>query len=77
MAAAGERAGAALVIGVGEYLHAEQVWPLRYAAIDAGAMATLLITPRHADSLTNHAFEVSNGTVRVKFAPPLPNRRVR
>ena len=43
MAIAGERTGAALVIGVGEYLHAEQVWPLRYAARDAEAMATLLI----------------------------------
>ena len=26
----GERNGAAVLIGVGEYLHQEQVWPLRY-----------------------------------------------
>src|SRR5262245_3459133 len=42
MATAGERAGAALVIGIGEYLHAGQVCPLRFAAHDAEAMAEAL-----------------------------------
>jgi serine/threonine protein kinase len=42
MASAGERAGVALVIGIGEYLHAEQVRPLRFAARDAEAMAGVL-----------------------------------
>src|SRR4051812_38983975 len=43
MGAAGERAGAALVIGIGEYRHAGQVGPLRFAARDAEAMAEALI----------------------------------
>ena len=30
-AATGERAGAAVLIGIGDYLLEEQVWPLRYA----------------------------------------------
>jgi serine/threonine protein kinase len=41
----GERGGAAVLIGIGEYLHAEQVWPLRYAARDAEAMAGVLSDP--------------------------------
>ena len=41
----GERAGAAVVIGVGEYLHAESVRPLRFAARDAEAVAGALIDP--------------------------------
>jgi hypothetical protein len=41
-AATVERAGAAVVIGVGDYLHQEEVWPLRYAARDAEAMAGVL-----------------------------------
>ena len=45
MCAAGERAGAAVLIGIGDYLHAEQVWPLRYAARDAEAMAEVLVDP--------------------------------
>ncbi len=40
-----ERAGAAVLIGVGDYLHREQVWPLRYAARDAEAMAGVLSDP--------------------------------
>ena len=44
-AATGERAGAAVLIGIGEYLHEEQVWPLRYAARDAEAMAGVLSDP--------------------------------
>ncbi len=43
--ARGERAAAALLIGIGKYLHAGQVWPLRYAARDAEAMAGVLIDP--------------------------------
>ncbi|MFI5453922.1 MAG: protein kinase [Isosphaerales bacterium] len=39
----GGRSGAALLIGIGEYLHAERVWPLRYAARDAEALADVLI----------------------------------
>src|SRR3954447_22848562 len=41
-AATVERAGAAVLIGIGDYLHQEQVWPLRYAARDAEAMAAIL-----------------------------------
>jgi serine/threonine protein kinase len=41
----GTRAGAAVVIGVGEYLHAERVRPLRFAARDAEAVAGALIDP--------------------------------
>ncbi len=44
-AATGERAGAAVLIGVSDYLHQEQVWPLRYAARDAEAMAGVLSDP--------------------------------
>jgi len=44
-AALGERAAAALLIGIGKYLQGEQVWPLRYAARDAEAMADVLIDP--------------------------------
>ena len=44
-AATGERAGAAVLIGIGSYLLAEQVWPLRYAAHDAEAMADVLSDP--------------------------------
>jgi serine/threonine protein kinase len=43
--ATGERDGAAVLIGIGEYLHEEQVWPLRYAARDAEAMAGVLSDP--------------------------------
>jgi serine/threonine protein kinase len=43
--AAGERAGAALLIGIGQYLHSEQVWPLRFAARDAQTMAEALVDP--------------------------------
>ena len=48
MGAVGERAGAAVLIGVGDYLHAEQVLPLRYAVRDAEAMADVLATARCA-----------------------------
>src|SRR5947209_5403937 len=41
----GARAGAAVVIGVGEYLHAERVRPLRFAALDARSVAEVLIDP--------------------------------
>jgi serine/threonine protein kinase len=41
----GARDGAAVVIGVGEYLHAERVRPLRFAARDAKAIAGALIDP--------------------------------
>ena len=44
-AARTERAAAALLIGIGKYLHAEQVWPLRYVTRDAEAMAGVLIDP--------------------------------
>jgi serine/threonine protein kinase len=44
-AATGERNGAAVLIGIGEYLHKEQVWPLRYAAHDAETMADVLRDP--------------------------------
>jgi serine/threonine protein kinase len=44
-AATGERNGAAVLIGIGEYLHKEQVWPLLYAARDAEAMASVLFDP--------------------------------
>jgi Protein kinase domain/Caspase domain len=44
-AATGERNGAAVVIGIGEYLRQEQVWPLCYAARDAEAMAGVLSDP--------------------------------
>jgi serine/threonine protein kinase len=44
-AVAGERAGTALLIGIGEYLHSGQVWPLRFAAHDAEAMADALTDP--------------------------------
>ena len=44
-AATGERAGAAVLIGIGDYLHQQQVWPLRYAARDAEAMAGVLSDP--------------------------------
>ena len=44
-AATGERAGAAVLIGIGSYLLPEQVWPLRYAAHDAEAMADVLSDP--------------------------------
>jgi hypothetical protein len=37
------RAGAALLIGIGDYLHAERVQPLRYAARDARALARSLV----------------------------------
>jgi serine/threonine protein kinase len=40
-----ERAGAALLIGIGRYLRTEQVCPLRFAARDAEAMADLLVDP--------------------------------
>ncbi len=40
-----ERAGAAVVFGVGEYLHAESVRPLRFAAPDAEAVAKALVDP--------------------------------
>ena len=36
---------AAVLIGIGDYLHKEQVWPLRYAARDAEAMAGVLSDP--------------------------------
>jgi serine/threonine protein kinase len=45
VAATGQRAGAAVLIGVGDYLRSEQVWPLRYAARDAEAMAGVLSDP--------------------------------
>src|SRR5262245_27828984 len=45
MPAAGERAGAAVLIGIGDYLRSEQVWPLRYAARDAEALAGVLTDP--------------------------------
>ena len=38
-----ERVGAALLIGIGDYVHADRVWPLEYAARDAEAMAAILI----------------------------------
>jgi serine/threonine protein kinase len=44
-AATGERAGAAVLIGIGDYLHQEQIWPLRFAARDAEAMACVLSDP--------------------------------
>jgi uncharacterized caspase-like protein len=44
-AAKNERNGAAVLIGIGEYLHKEQVWPLHYAARDAEAMAGVLFDP--------------------------------
>jgi serine/threonine protein kinase len=44
-AATSERNGAAVLIGIGAYQHAEQVWPLRYAARDAEAMAGVLSDP--------------------------------
>jgi serine/threonine protein kinase len=44
-AATGERAGVAVLIGIGSYLLPEQVWPLRFAARDAEAMADLLSDP--------------------------------
>jgi serine/threonine protein kinase len=44
-AATSERHGAAVLIGIGAYLQAEQVWPLRYAARDAEAMAGVLSDP--------------------------------
>ncbi len=44
-AATSERDAAAVLIGIGEYLRAEQVWPLRYAARDAEAMADVLRDP--------------------------------
>src|SRR5271170_6885207 len=44
-AATGERDGAAVLIGIGAYLHEEQIWPLRYAARDAEAMAGVLSDP--------------------------------
>ena len=44
-AATSERDGAAVVIGVGQYLRDEQVWPLRYAADDAESMAGVLVDP--------------------------------
>jgi uncharacterized caspase-like protein len=44
-AATGERAGAAVLIGIGDYLLEKQVWPLRYAARDAEAMASILSDP--------------------------------
>ena len=43
MTTAGGRVGAALVIGVGQYLHSEQVWPLRFATRDAEAVGGILI----------------------------------
>jgi serine/threonine protein kinase len=44
-AATSERDGAAVLIGIGQYLLEEQVWPLRYAARDAEAMAGVLSDP--------------------------------
>jgi serine/threonine protein kinase/uncharacterized caspase-like protein len=44
-AATSERDGAAVLIGIGQYLLKEQVWPLRYAARDAEAMAGVLSDP--------------------------------
>jgi serine/threonine protein kinase len=44
-AATSERDGAAVLIGIGEYLLEEQVGPLRYAARDAEAMAGVLSDP--------------------------------
>lgn len=41
----GKRAGAALVIGIGNYLHGDQVPRLRHAPDDARAFAELLTTP--------------------------------
>jgi hypothetical protein len=40
--ATGGRGGAAAVIGIGEYLYTQQVWPLRYAARDAEAITGVL-----------------------------------
>ncbi len=37
-----ERAAAAVLVGIGEYLHSERVWPLRFAASDAESLAGLL-----------------------------------
>ena len=37
------RAAAAVLIGIGKYLHGERVWPLRFAAPDAEAFAELLM----------------------------------
>jgi serine/threonine protein kinase len=45
MAGTTERAGVALLIGIGHYLHPEQVWPLRFAARDAEAMVDALVDP--------------------------------
>jgi serine/threonine protein kinase len=45
MPATGERAGAAVLVGIGDYLRSEQVWPLRYATRDAEALAGVLIDP--------------------------------
>jgi serine/threonine protein kinase len=45
VAPAGERAGAALLIGIGDYLQGDRVWPLRFAARDAAAMEEVLIDP--------------------------------
>jgi serine/threonine protein kinase len=39
------RTGAALLVGIGSYLHAERVSPLRYAARDAKALADVLVDP--------------------------------
>jgi serine/threonine protein kinase len=62
MPATGNRAGSAVLIGIGEYLRSEQIWPLRYAARDAEALAGLLTDPevcgfpaKNVKLLTDHA----------------------
>src|SRR4051812_29440781 len=42
----GKRAGAALLVGVGDYLRADRVESLRYAARDAEALGEVLNDPR-------------------------------
>jgi serine/threonine protein kinase len=39
------RSAAALLIGIGDYLHTDRVTPLRYAARDAQALSALLVDP--------------------------------
>jgi serine/threonine protein kinase len=58
------RAGVALVIGVGEYLRAERVEPLRFATRDAEALADALADPNLCSFPRDQVTLLTNGEAR-------------
>jgi serine/threonine protein kinase len=58
------RAGVALVIGVGEYLRAERVEALRFAACDAVALADTLADPHLCAFPSDQVLLLTNGEAR-------------